>query len=62
MTLERTGLTVSFDAAITTFNHHAEFGPFREIFEVETDVVCFGKMIQVARVEIEEIRRRHGSD
>lgn len=45
-----------------SFYYAAEMGPFGEVFEVEGCVVCFGEVVEVACVEIEEVRRRHGPD
>lgn len=56
------GHTVRFNLASGPFDDFAKLGPSREVLEVEADPVCLGQMIEVARVELEQVRRCHGSD
>lgn len=56
----RARLTVTFYLAVSAFEHHAEFGPFGKVFQVEADVIGFGEMVKIAWVKVEEVLGCHG--
>ena len=56
------GLTVRFDLPVVAFNDLAQLGPFGEVLEVEADVVCFGQVVEITWIELEEICACHGTD
>lgn len=51
--------TVGFNLTIFTFNDFAEVRPFREVLQVKADVVRLCQMVQIARIELEQVQRRH---
>lgn len=55
-------LTVCFDLPVVPFDDLAQLRPAGEIFEVESDIVRLGEIVQVAGVELEEVHRRHGTN
>ena len=54
--------TVSFYLSILSFDNFTQLWPFREILEVEAYVIGLGEVIEIARIELEQIGRGHRSD
>lgn len=52
--------TVAFNLSVVTFDYSAEMGPFGEVFQVEGGVVCLSEMVEVACIEVKQVRRCHG--
>ena len=59
--IKKTVLTVTFYLSLPVFEDETELGPFGKVLQVETDVIGFGQVVQVALVEFEEIHRTHWS-
>ena len=53
------GHTVGVNLPILAFDDFAKLRPFCEVLEIEADVIGFCQVIQIARVEFEEISRGH---
>lgn len=54
--------TVSFNLAVGAFDDFAQMWPFCKVFEVEADVVGLSQVVQIARIELEQVHRSHGSN
>ncbi len=55
-------VTVGFYLVVCALDDFAELGPFSEVFEVEGNAVGFGEVVEVAGVEVEEVRWSHGPE
>lgn len=53
------GITVCLNLPVCPFDDFAELRPFGEVFEVESDVVGFGEVVEIARVELQEVGGGH---
>ena len=56
------GGTVSLNLPVQALDHLAQLGPFRQVLEVEADVVRLGEVVEVGRGEVEEVVGPHGPD
>ena len=54
--------TVTFNLPVQALDHLAQLGPFRQVLEVEADVVRLGEVVEVGRGEVEEVVGTHGAD
>jgi hypothetical protein len=54
--------TVALNLAVDALNYLTQFGPFGEVLHVETDVVCFGEVVEVGAGYEEEVVGPHGPD
>lgn len=54
--------TVSFNLAVGAFDDFAQMWPFCKVFEVEADVVGLSQVVQIARIELEQVHGSHGSN
>jgi hypothetical protein len=54
--------TVALNLSVVTFNDAAEVRPSGQIIEVEFDIICLRKVVQIACVEVEEIHCCHWTD
>ena len=52
--------TIGLDLAVLVLDDFAESWPFGEVLKIEADVVGLSEVVEVARVELEQIHRRHG--
>jgi hypothetical protein len=54
--------TVALNLAVHALDYLTQFGPFGEVLHVETDVVCFGEVVEVCAGYKEEVVGPHGPD
>ncbi len=52
-------LTVSFNSPVMRFHDLTKARPFRQILQVEANIVSLRKRIEVTAAKIEQVQRRH---
>ena len=51
--------TIGFNLAIGALNNFTQLWPPGEVLQIEANVVCFSEVVQVARIELEQIHWGH---
>lgn len=55
-------LTVAHHAGIAVLHRAEERRPLGEVIEIEAEVVVLRQRIEVGRIELKQVQRRHASD